>query len=105
MPDASARIALHLARAATELARAFGAALSSFEARTHAQSALHDALRAEEHRWRARGAGDLAAERVADVFGALADVLEPPRRAAETPRRRRFDPPPGQWDTPARWRS
>jgi hypothetical protein len=105
MADASARIARHLARAAEELARAFGAALSSFDAQTQARASLYDALRSEERRWRARSAGDSAAARVADVFGALADVLEPARDEAETPRTRRFDPPRGQWDTPARWRS
>ena len=79
MADPELRILRHLARAAEELALAAVLALQAFGARSRALAELHRALRAEERRWRARGATDLAAERVAELFAALADVFEPPR--------------------------
>ena len=102
MADAGARVIRHLARAAEELARAFAAALQAFGEETRAASQLRAALRDEERRWRARAAHDAAAARVAEVFAALADLLEPPNRAEPS---EKFDPPPVRWDTPARWRS
>ena len=100
--DAGARVIGHLARAAEELARAFAAALQAFGEDTRAASLLRAALRDEERRWRERAARDAAAARVAEVFAALADLLEPPKR---TEAREKFDPPEVRWDTPARWRS
>lgn len=79
MADPELRILRHLARAAEELALAAVLALQAFGARSRALAELHRALRAEERRWRARGGTDLAAERVAELFAALADVFEPPR--------------------------
>jgi len=99
--DANADVLRHLVRAAEEIALAFAAALASFAERSEAQSVLRSALRAEERRWRMRGAADPAAARVADVFAAFADVLEPPRSGGAA----KFDPSGGRWDTPARWRS
>lgn len=97
----------HLARAAEELALAFALALQTLGGRSRALARLHDALRAEELRWRARAHEDLAAARVAEIFAALADVFEP--RTSEGPLRRgrvrRFDPPGPRWDTRSPWRS
>jgi len=103
--DAGARALLHLLRAADELARALAAALEALGADTRAHSSLRAALRDEERRWRARAAHDVAAARVAAVFGALAALLEPRERAAPSEPRPKFDPPQVRWDTPARWRS
>jgi hypothetical protein len=86
MADPSARVLQHLARAAEELALAAVLALQTFGARSRALADLHRALRAEERRWRARGATDLAAARVAELFAALADVFEPPPRDSEAER-------------------
>jgi hypothetical protein len=115
MADPSARLLRHLIRAAEELALAAAVALQAFGERSHALAALHAALRAEARRWRARADEDPAAARVAEVFGALADVFEPPERGGadeERPAARQrthkapvFDPPGVRWDTRARWRS
>jgi gamma-glutamyl phosphate reductase len=78
MADPEQRVLRHLTRAAEELALAAVLALQAFGARSRALAELHRALRAEERRWRARGATDLAAARVAELFAALADVFEPP---------------------------
>ncbi len=79
MADRELRVLQHLARAAEELGLAALLALQAFGARSRALAELHRALRAEERRWRARGETDLAAERVAELFAALADLFEPPR--------------------------
>lgn len=86
MADPGARVLHHLARAAEELALAVVLALQTFGARSRALADLHRALRTEERRWRARGETDLAAERVAQIFAALADVFEPPPRDGEADR-------------------
>jgi hypothetical protein len=112
MADSSERALEHLIRAAQELALAVAAGLQELGERTQARATLLAALRAEERRWRERADGDPAAARVAELVGALADVLEPAARArdsseATAPRdtRRKFDPPRVRWDTRARWRS
>jgi len=102
MSDAGARVIRHLARASAELAAAFAAALQAFGEESRAASLVRAALRDEERRWRARSPGDAAAARVAELFAALGDVLEPPWRG-EAPAK--FDSARVQWDTPARWRS
>jgi hypothetical protein len=51
---------------------------------------LRDALRAEHARWELRADGDAAAQRVADLIGALLEILDPevaPARGAGAPRR------------------
>jgi hypothetical protein len=111
MADSTARALAHLIRAAEELALAIAAGVQELDERTQARATLLAALRNEERRWRARAAVDPAAERVAEIVGALADVVEPPARprtaSAEARRdtRRKFDPPRVRWDTRARWRS
>ena len=101
-PDAGARVIRHLALAAEELGRAFAVALQAFGEETRGAALLRAALRDEERRWRERAPRDAAAARVAEVFAALADLLEPPKRREP---RGKFDPPEVRWDTPARWRS
>ncbi len=91
MPEREPGALDHLLRAAQELALAFGASSVALDR-------LRDALRAEEKRWADRAAHDPAAERVREIFAALADVLEPNARAG-------FDRPRGRWDTRGRWRS
>jgi len=107
MADSGGRALRHLLRAAEELALALAAGLEELGARTNASATLHAALRAEECRWRARAADDPAAARVAEVFGALADVFAPETRAQSAQRdtRRKFDPPRVRWDTRPPWRS
>jgi predicted ArsR family transcriptional regulator len=104
---ADSRALVHFARALQELAFALAALVEELGERTHARAAMQAALRAEERRWRARAADDAAAARVAEVFSALADVLEPPARERRATRdtQRKFDPPRVRWDTRARWRS
>jgi hypothetical protein len=81
----------HLLRAAQELALAVAAGEGALDR-------LRDALRAEEKRWAERAARDPAAERVREIFAALADVLEPNAHSG-------FDRPRTRWDTRGRWRS
>ena len=81
----------HLLRAAQELALAFAASAGALDR-------LRAELRAEEKRWAERAARDPAAERVREIFAALADVLEPNAQ-------RGFDRPRERWDTRGRWRS
>ena len=81
----------HLVRAAQELALAVAAGAGALDR-------LRDALRAEEKRWAERAARDPAAERVREIFAALADVLEPNTHPG-------FDRPRTRWDTRDRWRS
>ena len=90
MAEPELRILRHLARAAEELALAAVLALQAFGARSRALAELHRALRAEERRWRARGETDLAAERVAELFAALADVFEPSERLTSDSSRRQW---------------
>jgi hypothetical protein len=85
----------HFARALEEL-------LLGVLASTRSLASLRRALRAEEQRWAARAGDDPAAERVREIFAALADVLEPPSKSGRRPK---FDPPRERWDTRARWRS
>jgi len=112
MADSRERVLHQLLRVGEELV-ALGAAFAALAAeRAPARAEWLAALRSEAARWHARGAADPAAARVADLFSALADVFEPPgddgAREPRGPRRetrRKFDPPPGRWDTRARWRS
>lgn len=112
MPDSQSRALLHLIRAAEELALALAEGVLELGERTSARATLLAALRAEELRWVARAESDLAAARVAEIAGALADVLEPAARTqSERERggardtRGKFDPPRRRWDTRAPWRS
>ncbi|HKC50979.1 MAG TPA: hypothetical protein VKF60_09315 [Myxococcota bacterium] len=108
MADSTSRALLHFIRAAEELALGVAAGLQELAANT----TLLAALRAEERRWRVRADADPAAARVAELFGALADVFEPTPRTSGTSEqsarrdtRRKFDPPRVRWDTRTRWRS
>jgi hypothetical protein len=109
MADSRERVLHHGARALEELAALAGVALELLAEHTPARAHWLALLRAEEKRWRARAPSDAAAARVAEVFGALADLFEPPAResarAAPRDTERKFDPPRVGWDTPARWRS
>ena len=91
MPERGPGALDHLVRAAQELALAVAAGAGALDR-------LRDALRAEEKRWAERAARDPAAERVREIFAALADVLEPNTHSG-------FDRPRVRWDTRARWRS
>ena len=116
MPDSSERVLRHLLRTGEELVALAAAIVDALSERAPARADWHAALDAEAERWRARAGADPAAARLAELFAALADVFadapEPATRAhakgtrasrRDTPRK--FDPPPGRWDTPARWRS
>jgi hypothetical protein len=112
MADSTSRALVHLIRAAEQVALALAAGLEEWGERTHARATLLEALRDEERRWLARAAHDPAAARVAEIMGALADVLEPATPAhrarednAARDTRRKFDPPRRRWDTRAPWRS
>ncbi|HTO06190.1 MAG TPA: hypothetical protein VMR86_03960 [Myxococcota bacterium] len=116
MADSGERVLRHLLRAGEELAALAGAVLELLAERAPARADWHAALLSESQRWAARAHGDPAAARVAELFAALAEVFaepapgaaraEPqPGRAGRRDTRRKFDPPPGRWDTPARWRS
>jgi hypothetical protein len=114
--DSRERVLRHLLRASEELVALAGAIVDALAERAPTRADWHSALRAEAERWRARAHADPAAARVAELFAALADVFaeapqEPAHAGAKADRasrrdtRRKFDPPPGRWDTPARWRS
>lgn len=98
MPEPGARALAHLVRAAQELALAIAAGASAFGARGPTLERVRDALRAEEKHWAERAARDPAAEKVREVFAALADVLEDDANLE-------FDRPRMRWDTRRRWRS
>ena len=114
MSDSRERVLRQLWRTGEEL---FALAAAIVDALAeHALADWHAALRSEAERWHARAHADPAAARVAELFDALAEVFaeasrrpaEPGANSARPTRRdtpRRFDPPPGRWDTPARWRS
>ncbi len=95
----------HLVRAAQELALALTAGASALGGTRPALDSVRAALRAEEKRWAERAAHDPAAERVREIFAALADVLEPTERAAKQRASTGFDRPRMRWDTRKRWRS
>jgi hypothetical protein len=109
MADSRERVLRHLVRAGEELLALAAAVVDALAERAPTRADWLRALGAESERWRARAHADPAAARVADVFAALADVFaDPPARKPRAGRRdtpRKFDPPPGRWDTPARWRS
>jgi hypothetical protein len=105
----------HFARALEELLLGVAASAVSL-------ARLRRALRAEEQRWAAHAGDDPAAERVREIFAALADLLEPPSdsdgrgnqarggranrsRGSRSPARGKFDPLSRRWDTRTRWRS
>jgi hypothetical protein len=102
--DSRERALAHLLGALEELAGLFALSLEWLVGRAR----LCAELRGAEARWRERAPGDPAAARVAEIFGALAEVFEAPpapRRAARRDTVRKFDPPRTRWDTRARWRS
>ena len=99
MPEPGARAREHLLRAAQELALALAAGASAFGGLGPVQARLREALRAEEKRWADRAAHDPAAERVREVFAALADLFEPGPHARKSDERGRFDRPRMRWDT------
>jgi hypothetical protein len=95
----------HLVRAAQELALAFTASASALGGTGHALERVRAALNAEEKRWAERAAHDPAAERVREIFAALADVLAPSQRVRKSRESEGFDRPRMRWDTRKRWRS
>jgi hypothetical protein len=116
MADSRERVLRQLLRAGDELVALGDLLLDALVEHAPAREHWYAALSAEAERWRARADGDPAAARLAQLFGALAEVFaappeRPPRDAANGARtarrdtRRKFDPPPVRWDTPARWRS
>jgi hypothetical protein len=111
MPDSRTRLLRQLLRSGEELATLAALAWELLADHMPSRAELLVELRSEERRWRARAADDAAAARVAELFSALADVFEAPDRPGERPARgardtrRKFDPPPGRWDTRAPWRS
>lgn len=98
VPEPGARAVAHLVRAAQELALAVAAGASALGAGGATLERVREALRAEEKHWAERAARDPAAEKVREVFAALADVLEDDANLE-------FDRPRMRWDTRRRWRS
>jgi hypothetical protein len=96
--ERGARALVHLVRAAQELALALAAGASALGASGPTLERVRAALRAEEKHWAERAARDPAAEKVREVFAALADVLEDDANSG-------FDRPRMRWDTRRRWRS